>query len=183
MQKLSIQAHFFAVMESEKFLFMLGATIFFGVLGTRNPALAAWLLVSLAVVHLIRTFLSGASSLKVEQIAITCFGMVAVCLLLQPDTAHAAGGFSAWAKALKTQLGDIYDAGIYAAYGVGLGATGVGVNNGIKKSKGDQQVTTASIFGYGLGGPVMMMLGYFADSAAETVGGSSSHMNKLPGGL
>src|SRR5260364_305786 len=81
------------------------------------------------------------------------------------------------------QYADWIDALIYACYGGGIVSTAIGVNNGIKKSKGDQQVTTGSIFGYGLGGPALGMIGYIMSSASESIGGGASHMGKLPGGL
>ncbi|MNN81123.1 hypothetical protein D3C81_1979120 [compost metagenome] len=57
------------------------------------------------------------------------------------------------------------------------------VVNGKKKSNGDQSIKTASIYGNGIGGVALMMLGYLADSLAESVGGSSGQMNRMPGGL
>src|SRR5260364_293977 len=58
-------------------------------------------------------------------------------------------------------------------YGGCIVSTAIGVNNGIKKSKGDQQVTTGSIFGYGLGGPALGMIGYIKSSASESIGGGA----------
>lgn len=86
-------------------------------------------------------------------------------------------------KTLKNDMSDWIDALIYACYGGGIVSTAIGVNNGIKKSKGDQQVTTASIFGYGLGGPALGMIGYIMSNASESMGGSVGQMGKLPGGL
>src|SRR5260364_81053 len=77
----------------------------------------------------------------------------------------------------------LYTVFVRAWYRGGIVSTAIGVNNGIKKSKGDQQVTTGSIFGYGLGGPALGMIGYIMSSASESIGGGASHMGKLPGGL
>ncbi|CCD28954.1 membrane hypothetical protein [Candidatus Glomeribacter gigasporarum BEG34] len=111
------------------------------------------------------------------------FSMMAALLLflLFPNTADASIG--TMMKSLKNDMGDWIDALIYACYGGGIVSTAIGVNNGIKKSKGDQQVTTGSIFGYGLGGPALGMIGYIMSSASESIGGGASHMGKLPGGL
>src|SRR5260364_91191 len=79
----------------------------------------------------------------------------ASAFLLFPNTADASIG--TMMKSLKNDVGDWIDALIYACYGGGIVSTAIGVNNGIKKSKGDQQVTTGSIFGYGLGGPALGM--------------------------
>src|SRR5260363_473338 len=101
--------------------------------------------------------------------------------LLFPNTAEASIG--TMMKSLKNDMGDWIDALIYACYGGGIVSTAIGVNNGIKKTKGDPQVTTGSIFGYGLGGPALGMIGYIMSSASESIGGGASHMGKLPGGL
>lgn len=178
-----VRAHSYAMTSPNKFLLAVGASIVFTVLVTRDPVLAVSMVLAIAAFHFMRTLYTPASRFNSDQMILSLFGAFCVFTAMLPETAHAAGGFAAWARALKAQFTDIYDAFIYGAYGVGLVCACIGVNNGIKKSKGDQQVTTASIFGYGLGGPVLMMVGYFADSAAESVGGGAGQMNRLPGGL
>jgi len=84
------------------------------------------------------------------------------------------------ASSLKTDLGNVYSLVVYGCYGGGLVSTAAGINNGIKKSKGDQQVTTGHVLGYGIGGPALGMVGYVMDNAAGSMGGSSSQMNTLP---
>jgi hypothetical protein len=122
----------------------------------------------------------GTQRLSGHHLILAVIVLIATALLF-PDVAHASLG--GMAKSLKTDMGDGFDALIYAFYGGGILSTGIGVNNGIKKSKGDQQMTAAHIFGPGLGGPALGMVGYLMNSGAESMGGSAAQMNKLPGGL
>lgn len=101
--------------------------------------------------------------------------------ILFPTTAHASIG--TMMQSIKNDMTYWIEVVIYGCYGGGIFSTAMGVSNGIKKSKGDQQVTTGSIFGYGLGGPALGMVGYLMNNAAESLGGSAGQMGRLPGGL
>lgn len=94
-------------------------------------------------------------------------------VFLFPEAAQAAG-IGQWGRNLKNEMGGVVEGGLYAAYAGGLGLTGFGINKAIAKSKGDNQTTTGSVFGYTLGGPALMMVTYVADTMAESIGGSTA---------
>src|SRR5260364_30171 len=144
---------------------------------------AKWIvLATVGALFLLRLSITHPPSALGDLVVMTVFPIILYTVfLLFPNTADASIG--TMMKSLKNDMGDWIDALIYACYGGGIVSTAIGVNNGIKKSKGDQQVTTGSIFGYGLGGPALGMIGYIMSSASESIGGGASHMGKLPGGL
>ncbi|HDR9034189.1 TPA: hypothetical protein QDB07_001658 [Burkholderia vietnamiensis] len=173
--------HLYVMTHRNVVLASIFAIAFFGRLAFTNPALDISIIV-LAIATTWHAFLPANLRLSNLRLAVTVVGsLIGTSLLFAaPAEAISLGGI---AKSLKNDMGSAFDALIYACYGCGITATGVGINNGIKKSKGDQQVTTGSIFGYGLGGPALGMVGYIMDSAGESMGGGASSMNKLPGGL
>ncbi|SEU40407.1 hypothetical protein SAMN03159335_06299 [Burkholderia cepacia] len=173
--------HLYALTHRNVVLAAVFGLAFFGRLAFTNPALDIAIIV-MALVVTWHSFLPDNLRLSNFRLAVTVFGsLIGTSLLFAaPAEAISLGGI---AKSLKNDMGSAFDALIYGCYGLGITATGVGINNGIKKSKGDQQVTTGSIFGYGLGGPALGMVGYIMDSAGESMGGGASSMNKLPGGL
>lgn len=143
-------------------------------------AVAAVLLLATALWH---ASLPRATRLSNKHLALTALMLFVVSSLVFSGVADAQSNGSTlggMATSLKNDMGAIYNMVIYAFYGGGIVSTGIGVNNGIKKSKGDQQVTTGSIFGYGLGGPALGMVGYIMNSAAGSMGASSSNLNALP---
>lgn len=143
-------------------------------------AVAAILFIATAMWH---TSLPRAVRLSNKHLAVTAVMLFAVTSLVFAGVADAQSSGSTlggMATSLKNDMASVYNMIIYAFYGGGIVSTGIGVNNGIKKSKGDQQVTTGSIFGYGLGGPALGMVGYIMNSAAGSMGASSSNLNALP---
>lgn len=166
-----------------QFLIGLGASIFFGGMLQRNPMLAVVLALSTAISIYAFLRLSKRDIFSNQSMVAIALTSICLAMFVSPENAHAAGGIASWARAIKSQLGDIYDLLIYTAYGVGIFFVYTGISNGRAKSNGDTQIKTASIFGNIIGGICLMMIGYFADSAAESVGGSSGQMNKMPGGL
>jgi hypothetical protein len=147
-----------------------------------NPplAVAAIVFVAMAMWH---SSLPRATRLSNRHLALTALALFVVTSLVFAGVADAQSNGStlgSMATSLKNDMGSIYSMIVYAFYGGGLVSTGVGVNNGIKKSKGDQQVSTGSIFGYGLGGPALGMVGYVMNSAAGSMGAGSSAMDALP---
>lgn len=177
MQNLINKSHIWMQLNPDKGCLAL----FFGIVVCRlaytNPVLLLTILMMTLGVWLLH-LASGSTPMGIRMLGLA--GAIYLGMAIFAPEAAQAAGFGSWAKAVKSQLGDIYDAGIYAAYGIGLFATYMGINNGIKKSKGDQQITGSAIFGPGIGGPVLMMLGYAAQSGAETVGGGTGQMNRLP---
>ncbi|TDF55919.1 hypothetical protein [Cupriavidus sp. L7L] len=176
-------AHIAVQTHSRAVKFGTAMAIIFGGLLYRNPSLACTLLLSTAIC--LYVMLSSGKKLRLEagSMAAIAAASVTLSMLLSPDVAHAAGGIAGWARSIKAQLGDVYDLMIYGSYGGGMIGLITSVVNGKKKSNGDQSIKTASIYGNGLGGVALMMLGYLADSLAESVGGSSGQMNRMPGGL
>lgn len=173
--------HLYALAHSNIVLAVVMAMFVLGRLTFTNPpiAVAIALLVAASVLQACLPQQMRLSNARFAFATImTLFGTS--ILFAGPAEAITIGGI---ATAMKNDMGSVYDAIVYGCYGVGITSTAVGVNNGIKKSKGDQQVTTGSIFGYGLGGPALGMVGYIMDSAGESMGGGASSMNKLPGGL
>lgn len=164
--------------------FIVGAMVLAGIgrLMVINPplAIAAVIMVATAVWH---ASLPAATRLSNKHLAFTALMLFAVTSLVFSGVANAQSNGSTlggMATSLKNDMGAVYNMIIYAFYGGGIVSTGIGVNNGIKKSKGDQQVTTGSIFGYGLGGPALGMIGYIMNSAAGSMGASSSNMDAMP---
>lgn len=98
---------------------------------------------------------------------------LAVGAIFAPGLAEAgqAGGIGSWAVSIMNEAKDFVTAGLYLAYAGGVGMMGVGVSKGVAKSKGDQQVTTGSIFGYGVGGAILTGLTFFADAMVTGVSG------------
>ncbi|NRF83877.1 hypothetical protein HQ619_08045 [Burkholderia gladioli] len=181
MKRLLARLHLYALTHSNIVLTGVLASVFMGRLSFKNPQLA----ISIAAMAIALTWhyvLPHRLRLSNARLAFTALAsLIGTSLLFAaPAEAISLGGI---ASALKNDMGSVYDAIVYGCYGVGIASTAVGVNNGIKKSKGDQQVTNGSIFGYGLGGPALGMIGYIMDSGAESMGGGASSMNKLPGGL
>ncbi len=177
------QAHIAAQTHANALKVGTAVTIIFGGLLYRNPSLACTLLLSTAICLYVLVAAGKKPRLEAGSLASMVVASLTLAMLLSPDVAHAAGGIAGWARAIKTQLGDIYDLLIYGAYGGGMVALITAVANGKKKSNGDQSIKTASIYGNGIGGIALMMFGYLADSLAESVGGSSGQMNRMPGGL
>lgn len=175
--------YFFAHAQPRKVLVGAGAMIFIVAMMHRNPLLAAVLVLAMAISIYSYVRMSKRDLFSNQGLTVVAASSLCLALVLSPESAHAAGGFSSWARAIKGQLGDIYDLLIYTAYGLGIFGIYTGIMNGKARSNGDTQIKTASIFGNILGGICLMMIGYFADSAAESVGGSSGQMNKMPGGL
>lgn len=103
----------------------------------------------------------------------------AACLTVAEPAIASIGGI---ATNIKRDTVQIVDSMKYLLYAGGVGSVAVGVNNGIKKSKGDNQVTTGSIFGYGLGGVAMSMVTWLVTQGAQTLGGSGAEnqINGLP---
>lgn len=116
-----------------------------------------------------------AAMVNADRVGGVALAVAGVALVAFPDAALATG-IGSWAANAKRELVNVVDFGLYGSYAAGLAATGIGISNAIKKSKGDNQVTTGSIFGYGLGGPAWMMLTYFAQTMAETMGGSGAQV-------
>ena len=147
-----------------------------------NPplALAALLLLATAMWH---ASLPQATRLSAGRLAFTGFMLFIVTSIVFSGVADAQSSGStlgAMATSLKNDMGSMFNLVVYGFYGGGLVSTGIGVNNGIKKSKGDQQVTTGHVLGYGLGGPALGMVGLVMDNAAGSLGGSSSNIGALP---
>lgn len=164
--------------------FVVGAMVLAGIgrlMMTDMPlAVAAVLFIATALWH---ASLPRATRLSNRQVALTGLMLFIVTSLVFAGVADAQSSGStlgSMATSLKNDMASVYNMIIYAFYGGGIVSTGIGVNNGIKKSKGDQQVTTGSIFGYGLGGPALGMVGYIMNSAAGSMGASSSNLNALP---
>lgn len=164
--------------------FVVGAMMLAGIgrLMSTNPplAVAAILFLAAALWH---ASLPRAARLSHKHLALTALMLFVVTSLVFSGVADAQSSGSTlggMATSLKNDMASVYNMIIYAFYGGGIVSTGIGVNNGIKKSKGDQQVTTGSIFGYGLGGPALGMVGYIMNSAAGSMGASSSNLNALP---
>lgn len=182
MKNLFARAHIYAMSHAPAVVATTMVAILLGRLAFTNPAMAA--VIALLILGAIaQAFAPRSMQLTASQAAaVAPMLLVGTSLLIaaSPADALSIGGI---AKSLKNDMGSMFDAFVYACYGGGVVSTAVGVNNGIKKSKGDQQVTTGSIFGYGLGGPALGMVGFMMDSAAESMGGGASSMNKLPGGL
>lgn len=181
MKQTLARLHLHALAHPNAFLAFVFTTIFLGRLAHTNPSFA-FAVAALLLAITWHELLPQHKKLSNARLAVTALlALVATSLLFaSPAEAISLGGI---ARSLKNDMGSIYDAIVYACYGGGITTTAVGINNGIKKSKGDQQVTTGSIFGYGLGGPCLGMIGYIMDSAGESMGGGASSMNKLPGGL
>ena len=181
MKRLLARLHLYALTHPNIFLAGVLVSVFMGRLSLTNLPLS----ISIAAIAIALTWhhlLPQRLRLSNARLAFTALAsLIGTSLLFAaPAEAISLGGI---ATALKNDMGSAFDALVYACYGCGIASTGVGINNGIKKSKGDQQVTTGSIFGYGLGGPALGMVGYIMDSAGESMGGGASSMNKLPGGL
>lgn len=177
LQRLHVHA-----MEYAPLLVLAGMVLTgFGRLMIIDPplALAAVLLLATAMWH---ASLPQATRLSAGRLAFTGFMLFIVTSIVFSGVAEAqsSGTLGGMATSLKNDMGAMYNLVIYGFYGGGLVSTGIGVNNGIKKSKGDQQVTTGHVLGYGLGGPAMGMVGYVMDNAAGSMGGSASNMNQLP---
>jgi hypothetical protein len=183
MRNLFYRLYFFAHAQPRKVLVGSGAVIFLAGMLHRNPGLAVSLALAIAISIYSFMRVSKRNLFSNQGLAVVAASSLCLALILSPESAHAAGGLAAWARAIKAQLGDIYDLLIYAAYGTGLFGIYTGIMNGKARSNGDTQIKTVSIFGNIVGGICLMMIGYFADSAAESVGGSSGQMNKMPGGL
>lgn len=179
MFKTAARLHIHATAHAEVIIVAVFSLAFLGRLAVTNPALAT-AAIALIVAMAAHGMTRGTQRLGVHHLILAVVVLIATAIMF-PDLAHASIG--AMAKALKTDMGDWFDAGVYGCYGAGIAATAMGVNNGIKKSKGDQQITSAHIFGPGLGGPALGMVGFLMNSGAESMGGSSGQMNKLPGGL
>lgn len=103
----------------------------------------------------------------------------AACLTVAEPALASIGGI---ATNIKRDTQQIVDSMKYLLYAGGVGSVAIGVNNGIKKSKGDNQVTTGSIFGYGLGGVALSMVTWLVTQGAQTLGGSGAEnqINDLP---
>ncbi|SEI14436.1 hypothetical protein [Paraburkholderia hospita] len=181
MKRQLIRLHLLVSAHPNAFLGSVGAFIFFARLSYINLslALAVGLLTMAITIH---AFLPERFRLSEARLVFASIAslMGTSILFAVPAEAITLGGI---ATSMKNDLGSIYDTIVYVCYGVGFTGFATGINNGIKKSRGDQQVTNGHIFGYGLGGPALASLGYMMDSATESMGGSSSTMNKLPGGL
>lgn len=164
-------------------LLVVGGAVITGIthLWLDNPSLAAAAMLLLAAA-LWQAGLPAAQRLSPRHLAVLALGLFLISALLAPEAYAQSSGstLGSMATSLKNDLGSVYQLAVYGMYGGGLVSTGVGINNGIKKSKGDQQVTTGSVIGYGLGGPALGMVGYVMDNAAGSMGGSSSQMNSLP---
>ncbi len=146
-------------------------------LSLTNPIMLSELVL---LVSALIVLVSVSQRLSNRQFIVMLLLVIGVAILF-PTTAHASIG--TMMQSLKNDMAYWFEALIYGCYGGGIFSTAVGVSNGIKKSKGDQQVTTGSIFGYGLGGPALGMVGYIMNNAAESLGGSAGQMDRLPGGL
>jgi hypothetical protein len=178
MYKTAARAHLFATDHAEKIALGTFAVSFLGRVAILNPMLAGT--TTVMVTALIARAMTKNGSARLSMFLL--WSVVLLCLsILLPDYANASIG--AIFRSVKNDLGDVYSGIVYGCYGLGMCSTAVGINSGIKKSKGDQQVTNGQVFGYGLGGPALGMVGYIMDSGAETIGGGSGQMNKLPGGL
>lgn len=103
----------------------------------------------------------------------------AACLAVAEPAVASLGGI---ATNVKRDTVQIVESMKYLLYAGGVGSVAIGVNNGIKKSKGDNQVTTGSIFGYGLGGVALSMVTWLVTQGAQTLGGSGAEnqINNLP---
>ncbi|SPA23679.1 conserved membrane hypothetical protein [Cupriavidus taiwanensis] len=177
------KAHIAAQTHANALKYGIAVAIILGGLLYRNPTLACTLLLSTAICLYVLATTGKKLRLEAGSMAAVAAASLTLTMLLSPDVAHAAGGIAGWARAIKAQLGDVYDLLIYGSYGGGMVGLITSVVNGKKKSNGDQSIKTASIYGNGIGGVALMMLGYLADSLAESVGGSSGQMNRMPGGL
>lgn len=178
MYKTAARAHLFATEHAEKIALGAFTASFLGRVAILNPMLTGT--VTVMVTALIAHAMTKKSAPRLSFFLLWSVALLCLSILL-PDYANASiGGIF---RSMKNDLGDVYSGIVYGCYGLGMCSTAVGINSGIKKSKGDQQVTNGQVFGYGLGGPALGMVGYIMDSGAETIGGSSSQMNKLPGGL
>jgi hypothetical protein len=179
MIKPAVRLHLYAMEHAEVVVLAAVTLTFLGRLAFTNPALATAAM-ALIVALIAHGFMRNTQRLTGYHFVLAVVVLVATSILF-PDIAHASLG--AMATSLKNDMGAGFDALVYGCYGGGVVSTAVGINNGIKKSKGDQQIQTAGIIGPGLGGPALGMVGYLMNSGAESMGGSSSQMNKLPGGL
>ena len=147
-----------------------------------NPSLAAGTMLLLAAA-LWQAGLPAAQRLSPRHLVVLAVVLFVVSALMGAPEAYAQSSGStlgSMATSLKNDMGSMYQLVVYGCYGGGRVSTATGINNGIKKSKGDQQVTTGHVLGYGLGVPALGMVGYVMDNAAGSMGGSSSQMNTLP---
>lgn len=89
-----------------------------------------------------------------------------------PD-ASAANDLGAMADGMTRQMTKVVGLVEIGCYATGLTMMGVGGMNAYKKSKGDPQVTTGSIFGGLLGGGAIAGAGLLVESMAASVMGGS----------
>jgi len=173
--------HLYAMEHVELFVLTAFAIAFMGRLMVTNPALVlAMVLIAATVLWQTSLPLSRRAShwrLAVTALLTLLGTSIFFAGLADAQTANTLGGM---ASSLQSDASKIYSAVIYGFYGGGLVSTGIGVNNGIKKSKGDQQITTGHVLGYGLGGPALGGVGYIMQSAAGSMGMSSSNLNSMP---
>lgn len=181
LHQLPARAHIKILENAELLMLCTAVAIFFGRLIYTAPHMAVTCFVLVIVTHSLHSSLRKRQGLT-WRVALSAAAFVVASSILMSAPAEALS-FGGMAKNLKSDLGSIYDAIVYGCYGLGIVGGATGINNAIKRSKGDTQVTTASIFGYGLGGPALAMVGYMMDSASESMTGSTGNYNKLPGGL
>jgi predicted ThiF/HesA family dinucleotide-utilizing enzyme len=75
---------------------------------------------------------------------------------------------------VKRNTNAALDATVYVFYAAGIYLTASGVMKAIAKSRGDQNVTTGSVFGYAGGGVALMAVTYLADQLLQsTLGGGA----------
>lgn len=105
-------------------------------------------------------------------------GVAALGLLATVDAAYA--DIAGMASRGKAQAESVVDFIAYAFYGVGFSLIGMGGLNGYKKSKGDPQITTGSIFGALGGGAALAATGLLAQEVADSMfgGGTSSSFGR-----
>ncbi|MEX3917844.1 hypothetical protein AB4Y43_16630 [Paraburkholderia sp. BR10872] len=142
-----------------------------------TPALAAAMMLLIAV-GLWRAGKTGAQRDSVgNMLALAMMLFVITSLGFAPE-AHATIGDMV--ASLQSDGTKVLNGIVYGCYGGGVVSTAVGINNGIKKSRGDQQVTNGHVFGYGLGGPALGGVGWIMSNTMGSMGGSSSSLNALP---
>jgi hypothetical protein len=143
-------------------------------------AVASILFIATAVWH---ASVPQASRVSRTHLILTALALFVVTSLVFCGAAHAQSSGTTIGSMVTSLVSDgknIMTGVSYALYAGGFASTGVGISNGIKKSRGDQQITNGHVFGYGLGGPAMGLTGYIMNSAAGSMGASASNMNTLP---
>lgn len=102
--------------------------------------------------------------------AVAGFGVVMMTSAPDAIAASSQSNVGSMAAGISSQMAAIVNLITYACYATGVTLVGVGGMNAYKKSKGDPQVTTGSIFGSVLGGGAIAGAGALVDTMSGTLG-------------